>query len=372
MLIKTQPTVSVIIKALNEERHIASAIESALAALGEIDGEIILADGGSSDRTIEIAQRYPVMIVQLTKVADRSCGSRAQLGFQYSSGRYLLLIDGDMQLHDGFLPAAINVLDANSAVAGVGGGIIDCEISNQEFEQRNKRHDPDRNAGLVTRLNGCGLYRRSAIESIGYLTDRNLHGAEELDLAARLHARGWSLVRIDRPAVNHHGHTGNAYRLLLGRVATRNSFATGELLRAALGRSHFWFVIGKDHNCLLCLFVFGWWMTLVLTPLLLKGWSAIGAIGVILLLPLAAMSLRWRSIRLGFYSITAWNVYALCFLPGLLRARTAPRHWIDSVVLKDGARTVDEAHAASGTTQTFKEALNVRPCNADRLTSLLQ
>jgi cellulose synthase/poly-beta-1,6-N-acetylglucosamine synthase-like glycosyltransferase len=50
-----QRTVSIIIKALNEERHIASAIESALAALREIDGEVILADGGSTDRFPRLA-----------------------------------------------------------------------------------------------------------------------------------------------------------------------------------------------------------------------------------------------------------------------------------------------------------------------------
>ena len=363
MLTRTRPTVSVIIKALNEERHIASAIESALAALGEIEGEVILADGGSSDGTIDIARRYPITIVQLTNAADRSCGSGAQLGFQYSSGRYLLLIDGDMQLLDGFLPAAMEVLEGNPTVAGVGGSIIDCEILNEEFEQRTKRHDPDRSAGPVTRLNCCGLYRRSAVESIGYLTDRNLHGFEELDLAARLHARGWSLVRVNRSAVNHYGHTGNAYRLLLGRVATRNSFATGELVRAALGRSHFWFVVGKDHNSLLCLLVFGWWMALGLAPSVLNGWSAVFTVGVLLLLPLAAMSLRWRSIRLALYSLTAWNVYAMSFLPGFLQARAAPTGWIDSVVLKESPPA--ETRSASGKRQTFKETLDVRPPDAD-------
>ena len=43
-----RPIVSVVIKALNEESHIAVAIESAMAALesmrGEVVGEIILAD----------------------------------------------------------------------------------------------------------------------------------------------------------------------------------------------------------------------------------------------------------------------------------------------------------------------------------------
>ena len=46
---KPRPIVSIIIKALNEERHVASAIESALAALDGMEGEIILADSASTD-----------------------------------------------------------------------------------------------------------------------------------------------------------------------------------------------------------------------------------------------------------------------------------------------------------------------------------
>lgn len=370
MLTRKQPTVSILIKALNEERHIAAAIESALAALGEVDGEVILADGGSSDRTVEIARRYPVTIVQLARAADRSCGSGAQLGFQYSSGRYLLLIDADMRVHDGFLPAALAVLEAHSTVGGVGGSVIECRIVNQEFEQRDKRLDPDRNAGPVTRLNGCGLYRRAAIESIGYLTDRNLHGAEELDLGARLHARGWTLIKIERPAVDHHGHAGSAYCLLLRRMTTRNSSATGELFRAAIGRSHFWFVARHDRGGLLCVLVAGWWSALLLTALLLHGWPAALTGGAILLLPIAAMSLRWRSVRLGMYSIAAWNVYALSFLPGFLRPRTEPASWIESTVLKEGAQPHGGARAANGSAQTRNASLHPESPGADALKSL--
>jgi hypothetical protein len=242
-----------------------------------------------------------------------------------------------MQLHDDFLPAALQLLDGNSTVAGVGGFVIDREISNLEFEQRNKRHDPDRRVGAVTRLNGCGVYRRSAIESVGHLTDRNLHGAEELDLGARLHARGWTLARIDRPSVDHYGHTGSAYGLLLRRVVTRNSFATGELVRAAIGRPHFWFAVSKDNNCLLCLLVAAWWAAIVVTASVLSEPSAALAVGILVLLPVAAMSLRWRSVRLGVYSVAAWNVYALSFLPGFARSRVSPTGWIDSTVLAEGS-----------------------------------
>src|ERR1700739_4168664 len=107
------PSVSIIIKAYNEERHIATAIESALAALARIDGEVILADGASTDRTIAIAKRYPIKIVRLDDAADRSCGAGAQLGFQYSSGEFVLLIDGDMRLHDRFVTSGICFLKDN-------------------------------------------------------------------------------------------------------------------------------------------------------------------------------------------------------------------------------------------------------------------
>jgi glycosyltransferase involved in cell wall biosynthesis len=338
MLQDHRPTVSVIIKALNEEPHIAAAIESAIAGLGEIDGEVILADGGSRDRTIEIARRYPIKIVQLIKAEDRSCGSGAQLGFQYSRGRYLLLMDGDMRLHKGFVPAAVRFLDQNPAVAGVGGHVVERDVANVEYEQRCKRYDPDRAIGPVTRLGSSGLYRRSAIESVGYVTDRNLHGAEEFDLGARLHAGGWSLARIDCGVVDHYGHTGNAYRLLLRRVKNRNASATGELLRAAIGRPHFGFIVGKDHNCLLCLIVAGWWLTLACVPFILSGWTAVFAAAAIFLFPFATMSLRWRSIRLALYSVTAWNVFAVSFWPGLLRSRKSPTDWIESKVLQESAR----------------------------------
>ena len=334
-----RPTVSIIIKALNEERHIAAAIESALATLSGVGGEVILADSGSSDRTVDIARGYPIKIVQLINSMDRSCGAGAQLGFQYSSGQFLCLIDGDMELHDGFLPPAIRFLEENATVAGVGGIIVDCEIANLEFEQRTKRIDPDGRVGRVTRLHCSGLYRRSAIESIGYLTDRNLHAGEELDLGARLHARGWTLTRINHSAVDHHTHTGNAYRLLLRRVATRYSFGVGEVVRAAIGRPHFWFVVRNDNNVVLCLLVAAWWTAILVSPFVLNGFTAVFMIGALFLFPIVTMALRWRSIRHGLYSVAAWNVYALSFLPGFLRSRVSPTRWLESTVLQEGSPT---------------------------------
>jgi glycosyltransferase involved in cell wall biosynthesis len=343
-----RPTVSIIIKALNEERHIAAAIESALAALDGLDGEVILADSLSTDRTVAIAKEYPIKIVRFESAVERSCGAGAQLGYQYSTGKYLCLMDGDMRLIPGFLVAGVGFLDGHADVGGVGGAVVDREIHNLEYQQRAKRADPDRRPGRVSRLHSFGVYRRSAIEALGYVTDRNLHAGEELDLAARLDAAGWTLERIDRPAVNHYVHTQNAYRLLLRRMKTRYAWGPGEILRAAVGRSHFRYILAQDRNLMLSGLVALWWASLAIVAIEAGEPLAALLIAGLAALPFAFMSWRWRSVGNAIYSVVVWNVHALCFVPGFLRARKPPGQWIASVIIKDMPCRRSGAPAVSG------------------------
>jgi glycosyltransferase involved in cell wall biosynthesis len=331
-----RPTVSIIIKALNEEKRIALAIESALAALGEVDGEVIVADGASTDSTVEIARGYPVRIVKLNDIAHRSCGAGAQLGFQYSRGRYVYLLDGDMQLHPEFLPAAVRHLEESPTVAGVGGLIVEISTANMEFKQRANRNERDRQPGQVTRLDCGGLYRRSAIESLGYFTDRNLHAGEEGELGARLRARGWTLERLALRAIDHCGHSCTAYQLLLQRVRSRFAFGAGEVARASFGRPHFRFVFHNNNTLKLSLLMQGWWAGILVCPLLVTGTPlALLTMTALIALPIMILGVRWRSINAGLYSFAAWNTYALFFLPGFLLPRASPTSWIDSTVVQD-------------------------------------
>ena len=360
-----RPTVSIVIKALNEERDIAAAIESALAALGDYRGEIILADCASTDRTVEVASAYPITIVRLDHIDDRSCGTGGQLGYQYSRGDFVCLIDGDMRLRKDFLAAAIDYLATNPAVGGVGGMIVECETQNVEFLQRTARDDPSRRPGPVTHLDCGGVFRRSALENIGYFTDRNVHGGEEMDLGARLHAAGWTLARIDQPSIDHRGHSGSGFRLLLGRVRSRMALGTGELVRAALGRPHFWFVVRHDRSIVLNMLVYGWWLAMAAALLLSPNWIT-GAIltAAIAVLPVAAMSIRWHSFVSGLYSVAVWNVLALCFIPGLLRRRKPAAGWIASTVVKD--TPVAEPALPRGHTRSRPESARVKPAIHER------
>ena len=328
------PLLSVIVKTLNEDALIAQTLESVLAETRSLEAEIIVADCLSSDQTVSIARRYPVHIVQLANIADKGCGAAPQLGFQHSCGEFVYVMDGDMIAAPGFLAQALDLLQRDASLAGVGGMIVEVNVNSLEFASRVLRAKKDLQPGLVDRLNGGGLYRRSAIEQVGYLSDRNLHAYEELELAQRLRSAGWRLARLPMMAVEHHGHTLNAFNLLWRRFRTRYAWGVGEILRAGALRNEAVAVIRDLPELRLYSIVLVWWAIMLglatLAPRPEGAWLA----ALLFALPFAAMSILRRSISLGGYAVVSWHVNLVSALAGLLAPRRHdPREPISSVVL---------------------------------------
>lgn len=331
--------VSVIIKALNEEANIAAAIESCLAALADVGGEVILADSASTDGTVQVASRYPVRVVQLASAGDRSCGAGPQLGYQHSRGEYVYIMDGDMKMVPGFLEHALAFLAQHPEIAGVAGRVVELNTESLEYRERGERSlraEAHRNPGPVDRLDGGGLYRRRAIEEAGYFSDRNLHSYEEFDLAVRLRSLGWKLWRLPFDAVTHFGHDAPPYRLLLRRWRSRYACGLGELLRGALGKPRMKLVVRGLRELRLYLGVLAWWALLVAVALWpMESDTRAAVFGVLLGAPFAAMSWRKRSLSRGVYSVVSWCVQAAGLLRGFLARRQSPRALIPSLVLHD-------------------------------------
>lgn len=333
-ILEARLAVSIIIKTLNEEKRIAATIESALSALGEIPGEVVIADSGSSDRTVEIASRYPVVIAQIMPPARPSCGIGPQLGFQHSRGDYLCLLDGDMLLDPGFLGDAIRFLERNPRVAGVTGHVEEMQTANLEYARRVQRHAPENRIGPLDRMNGGGLYRRSAIEQTGYLSDRNLHGYEEFDLGIRLRDAGWQLHRLDRRFVQHFGHTLNSYKLLMRRWRNKYLHGIGELLRASLGRPYFFQLLRELPELRLWGAVYLWWaLSIGLLLFLPQKGLALGLVLALLAGIVALMSWRKGGLGMGLYTVVAWFFHAAALPAGFLRQRLEPDAPIESRVI---------------------------------------
>lgn len=325
--------ITVGIKVLNQEDRIAAALEHALRAVAPFGGKVVLADSGSTDRTVEIASRFPVRVVQLANTAERCCGAGAQLAFQHADTEFFYLQDGDMTLHAPFLHAAMAYLRAHPGVAGVGGHVVERVIASEEFRIRVMAHhaEPHRQPGIVDRLDGGGLYRVEAIRQVGYFADRNLHGFEEFDLAARLHAGGWQLARIDMDAVDHYGHAMGGYRLMWRRFRSRYGWGGGEIVRAALGQKHLRFVLGRLRHLLHGAAVVAWWLALCAAALL-----APPVFLALLAGPVLFLWLRRRSPALAVYSFLYWNICAIGLVAGLMRRRRSPTDPLESVILSTG------------------------------------
>ena len=322
--------ISIIIKALNEEKNIERAIKSSLNALKGFSGEVILADSLSTDKTIQIAKKYKVKIVQLMNACDRSCGIGPQLGFQESSGKYVYILDGDMEIEKEFLKKAIAILEKESKLAGIAGTVKEMRTVNMVFQRRKEANDKP--IGNVDRLEMGGLYKRAALLDVGYFSNRNLHAYEEAELGFRLMSKKWSLQRIDVPAVKHYGYDTTSFGAFKRRWKTKYARGGGEFLKSAIGKPYFFKVCW---HLKLYLWVIKWWVVLIASlalvgviPWLLK-WFLIASVAFLVL-----FFLKKRNIKKFAFSLVSWHYSAAGIVWGLFSPHKDPAMRIPCKVIK--------------------------------------
>ena len=106
--------ISVIIPVLNEEKMLSETLQHVLIQPGEY--EIIVVDGGSVDRTCEIAHGEPVVRL-LRAPKGRACQMNA--GARQAAGEWFLFLHADTRLPSGAL-ARLNTLEAEDSIQAGG------------------------------------------------------------------------------------------------------------------------------------------------------------------------------------------------------------------------------------------------------------
>ena len=86
--------VSVVIPCLNEANSLAFCVEKAMDAFhrGDLRGEVIVADNGSTDGSVEIAEANGARVV---RVLQRGYGAALKSGIAAAQGRYIIMGDAD-------------------------------------------------------------------------------------------------------------------------------------------------------------------------------------------------------------------------------------------------------------------------------------
>lgn len=333
---QTRPDVSVLIKAYNEGCKIDAAIASVWAARHEIaplQMEIIVADGLSQDdtarRALQWCRHAPVRVVQLLQAEHRGCGSGVELGYAWSQGDWLLLMDADMTLQPHFLTTALAHLHDHTGLGGVGGLIEDPMLRNATDRIRQCNRLGAR-IGLRPWLEGGGLYRRQAIRQAGddagpYAGDMRLQAFEEADLGLRLHRAGWSLARLPVPAMHHNGHAVGTMQLLMRRWRSGRMAAAGRLMRLHLGRPGGMRVVRLFAQPLALAGLWGLggglglWLPSADQPRVLASGAVLAVVGT------GIQVLRKRSLHHVLAAVVDWHLVLAGIAVGA--AQALPRRW---------------------------------------------
>ncbi len=121
-------TISVVVLAFNEENNITECLESLMNQTVTPD-EIIIVDNNSTDKTVQIAKKYPIKILHETR---QGIAHARNAGFSAAQGVIIARIDADCVAHKNWVENILLSMEDDS-VAGVTG-----LIASKEFSAKNK------------------------------------------------------------------------------------------------------------------------------------------------------------------------------------------------------------------------------------------
>jgi len=112
--------ISIIIPTLNEEKIIENTLKS-LKELRDYEYEIIVSDGGSKDKTIEIAKKYGAKVIIYDGILRQTIGGGRNLGASIASGDFFVFLDADVKIPDinNFFKKALSLFDNQKKLVGL-------------------------------------------------------------------------------------------------------------------------------------------------------------------------------------------------------------------------------------------------------------
>lgn len=137
------PLVSVIIPVYNGEQYIDDCIQQMLSQSYE-NLEIIVVNDGSTDKTGQLAQSYPVKLIEFPQNKGNSIGKNT--GLEAATGEYVHFMDVDDAINPDFYQNMVSAIIETGADIACGG------IINQSKPHRTMLI-PERNVFTLQKIN---------------------------------------------------------------------------------------------------------------------------------------------------------------------------------------------------------------------------
>ncbi len=215
------PKVTAVIVNWNGERFLERCL-SALMEQTVAPHEIILLDNASSDRSLEIARRFPsVRLINLDQNTGFARGNNLAIEAASEESQWIALINPDAFAAPNWLEALLAAAESNPAFDAFGSKLVNADNPNMLDGAGDAYHA----SGLVWRMGhgspvpiaaenerevfsscaAAALYRRSALRKVENFDEDYFCYVEDVDLGFRLRLVGHRCLYVPQSVAHHVG-----------------------------------------------------------------------------------------------------------------------------------------------------------------------
>ncbi len=194
--------------------------------------EVIVIDNNSQDGTSEMVEKLFPQIKLIKNSENRGVAPARNQGIKETKGKYILILDADMELIDNSIKHLYDFMEKNPDA-----GIVGCKLVDKDFNlQSSCKRFPTLLAFLFRRMEwidavrnsktlrhhtmedwdhneistvdyligACQYFRREVIEKIGMYDEKIFYGPEDIDFCLRIWKAGWKVYYYPFTKIIHH------------------------------------------------------------------------------------------------------------------------------------------------------------------------
>ena len=192
--------ISVIVPVFNSEAYLAAALEC-IFQQNVLPEEIIVVNDGSTDGTRDVMNGFGSQIRAIHQTNQGPAAAR-NAALEVASGKMIAFLDADDLWPRNHLRLLLECLHASPGI-GAGLGRMQHISAKSSLDHPSLVGEP-----IATQSLGCGLFRRAAFASVGYL-DESLRFSEDVDWFMRAREAGITMMLRQEVVLYYRQHDSN-------------------------------------------------------------------------------------------------------------------------------------------------------------------